>query len=286
MSTRPSSLSVRVARSSSRARHEASFFNSPLPFPSGMERLSVSTSSVRVEKIVPSSEASAALQSCSGRLAADSASSNDYGMGVQKFSSRFTVKDRLRSLLRHAFARKRPLVSCLVNKFSIVDAAFDLKGGFGPTEGFGVFVPVGQEAGDGLLQARDAVEAAAANGLRGDQAEPALDQVEPRGAGRGEVQMKARMGGQPVLYRGMLVGAVVVADQMQFQLGVALGQRLQEGDELGVPMAPVATRMDLAAGHLQRGEQAGGTVTQVITRSCGRAARADIGNAGWVRLSA
>jgi hypothetical protein len=149
-----------------------------------------------------------------------------------------------------------------VNKCSIADAAFDLIGGFGPTEGFGVFVPVGQEAGDGLLQARDAVEAAAANGLRGDQAEPALDQVEPRGAGRGEVQMEARVGGQPLFDRGMLVGPVVVTDQMQLQLGIALGQRLQEDDELGVPMAPVATPTDLAAGHLQRGEQAGSAVAQ------------------------
>jgi hypothetical protein len=48
-----------------------------------------------------------------------------------------------------------------VNKCSIADAAFDLGGGFGPAEGFGIFVPVGQKAGDGLLQARDAVEAAA-----------------------------------------------------------------------------------------------------------------------------
>src|ERR1700687_3192043 len=142
------------------------------------------------------------------------------------------------------------LVSRPVNKCSIADAAFDLRGGFGPAEGFGIFVPVGQEAGDGLLQARDAVEAAPANGLRGDQAEPALDQVEPRGAGRGEVQMEARVRGQPLFDRGMLVGSVVVADQMQLQLGIALGQRLQEDDELGVPMAPVATPMDLAAGHL------------------------------------
>jgi hypothetical protein len=37
-------------------------------------------------------------------------------------------------------------------------------GGFGPAEGFGVFVPVGQQAGAGLLPARDAVEATAANG--------------------------------------------------------------------------------------------------------------------------
>jgi Transposase len=157
-----------------------------------------------------------------------------------------------------------PLVSRPVNKCSIADAAFDLMGGFGPAEGFGIFVPVGQEAGDGLLQARDAVEAAAANGLRGDQAEPALDQVEPRGAGRGEVQMEARVRDQPLFDRGMLVGSVVVADQMQLQLGIALGQRLQEDDELGVPMAPVATPMDLAAGHLQRSEQAGGAVAQVI----------------------
>src|SRR5229473_2602152 len=90
------------------------------------------------------------------------------------------------------------LVSRPVNKCSIADAAFDLMGGFGPAEGFGIFVPVGQEAGDGLLQARDAVEAAATNGLRGDQAEPALDQVEPRGAGRGEVQMEARVRDQPL----------------------------------------------------------------------------------------
>jgi len=67
-------------------------------------------------------------------------------------------------LLVHAL----PLVSRPVNKCSIADAAFDLMGGFGPAEGSGGLVPVGQEAGDGLLQARDAVEAAAANGLRGD----------------------------------------------------------------------------------------------------------------------
>jgi hypothetical protein len=50
---------------------------------------------------------------------------------------------------------------------------------------------------------------------------------------------------------------------MQFQLGIALGQRLQEDDEL-VPMAPVATPMNLAAGHLQRGKQAGGAMASVI----------------------
>src|SRR3984893_16632146 len=105
------------------------------------------------------------------------------------------------------------LVSRPVNKCSIADAAFDLMGGFGPAEGSGIFVPVGQKAGDGLLQARDAVEAAPANGLRGAWAEPALYQVEQRAAGRVEVQMYASVRAQPLCDRGMLVGSVVVADQ-------------------------------------------------------------------------
>ena len=50
---------------------------------------------------------------------------------------------------------------------------------------------------------------------------------------------------------------------------IALGHRLQEDDELGVPMAPVATPMDPAVGHLQRSEQAGGVVAQVIMGHAG-----------------
>ena len=68
-------------------------------------------------------------------------------------------------------------MSCLVNKCSITDAAFELVGSFGPAEGLGVVIPVGQEAGDGLLQARDAIEAAPPDGLTGNQqflAHPAL----------------------------------------------------------------------------------------------------------------
>jgi hypothetical protein len=71
----------------------------------------------------------------------------------------------------------------------------------------------------------DAVEAAAVDGLAGDQGEPAFDQVEPRGTGRSEVQMEARVGGEPVHDRRMLVGDVVVADQMQLKSRIAFGQR-------------------------------------------------------------
>ena len=77
------------------------------------------------------------------------------------------------------------------------------------------------------------------------------------------------MSGQPAFDRRMFVGAVVVADQMQLQLRVTSGQRLQKGDELQVPMATVAASVDLAAGHLQRGEQAGGAVASVIMGHAG-----------------
>ena len=47
------------------------------------------------------------------------------------------------------------VVSCLVNKFSMMDTAFDVAGGFSPDEGLGVVVPVGEEADDGVFELRD-----------------------------------------------------------------------------------------------------------------------------------
>ena len=52
-----------VPRSSSRARRRASLFSTVFCVPSGMERVSASTSLATVENIGPSSEASAASQS-------------------------------------------------------------------------------------------------------------------------------------------------------------------------------------------------------------------------------
>jgi hypothetical protein len=45
--------------------------------------------------------------------------------------------------------------------------------------------------------------------LAGDDGEEALDQVEPAAAGRGEVDVHARVLGQPGLDGGVLVGGVV-----------------------------------------------------------------------------
>jgi hypothetical protein len=102
-----------------------------------------------------------------------------------------------------------------------------------------------EPAGDRPFQTPNAVEATAADGLAGDQFEPAFDQVEPRGTGRSEVQMEARVGVEPTCDRRMFVGAVIVADQMQLKSRIAFGQRFQEGDELDVGVALETAPMDL-----------------------------------------
>jgi hypothetical protein len=59
-----------------------------------------------------------------------------------------------------------------------------LVGGFGPDEGFGMTVVVFEVVADGVFQFAGAAMDAAAQLFFGEACEPALDQVEPGGAGR------------------------------------------------------------------------------------------------------
>src|ERR1700757_5465489 len=98
----------------------------------------------------------------------------------------------------------------------------------------------------GLERLCAAVHATAQLLLR-EQREPALYQVHPGGADRGEVQVNARALGQPAPNPGRLVGGVVVQDQMDVQ--VRRNGRLdgvEEFAELDGPMPPVTLPDDLA----------------------------------------
>ena len=68
---------------------------------------------------------------------------------------------------------------------------------------------------DGVNQFHHIAKHATPQAVGGEVAEEALDHVQPRGAGGGEVDMKAPMTLQPALDGGMFVGRVVVHDQMQ-----------------------------------------------------------------------
>ena len=77
---------------------------------------------------------------------------------------------------------------------------------------------------DGRDQFLHAAKNAAAKALLRQLAEPALDEVEPRGTGGREVQLEARVGGQPLANRFMLVGSVVVQDDVQGEVGRTHGR--------------------------------------------------------------
>ena len=82
----------------------------------------------------------------------------------------------------------------------------------------------------------------------------------PLGVGSGAV-----VGVQPGCDPGVFVGGVVIADDAQPHAGMGLGDQLEEGQELVIGVTRVAgVGGDLAGGDLQRGEQAGGAVADVV----------------------
>ena len=70
---------------------------------------------------------------------------------------------------------------------------------------------------DGGLEFGNASEDAASDAVLSDQAEEALDLVEPGCRGGSEVHVEARMTFEPCLDRRVLVGGVVVGDQMHVE---------------------------------------------------------------------
>ena len=118
---------------------------------------------------------------------------------------------------------------------------------------------------DFVHQFAHAAERAAPDRLLGDEREPALDLIEPAGVGGGVVDVVARMAGEPGFDLRMLVGGVVVGDQMDVEIGrdVAV-EMIKKGEELLMPMARLALRDDRAVEHVERGEQGGGAVSIVV----------------------
>jgi hypothetical protein len=114
------------------------------------------------------------------------------------------------------------------------DADFgeDLAGGGGPSERFRVGVPrvdVGADLGD---QDGDGGEGAASDGLAGDDPEPDLDLVQPRGSDRGEVERDVRVALQPGPDLGGVVRGQVVQDDMDLLAAMRSYGLAQEPQEV------------------------------------------------------
>ena len=105
------------------------------------------------------------------------------------------------------------------------------------------------------LQCVDAAEDAAPELVFGEVAEESFDHVEPTAGGRSEVKMKARVAFGPGLNRGMLVGGIVIDDQVKLLAGRRLAvDQAQELQPLLMAVARHAGGHDGAVQSVERGE--------------------------------
>ena len=106
----------------------------------------------------------------------------------------------------------------------------------------------------------------AAAGQRGEEG---LDGVQPGAGGRREVEGPARVPGEPGADLGVLVGGVVVEDGVDQLAGRHRGlDPIEEADELLVPVPRHALADDAAVEHVQRCEQGGRAMSDVVMMGC------------------
>ncbi len=118
---------------------------------------------------------------------------------------------------------------------------------------------------DLVHQFAHAPERTAPDGLLRDQGEPALDLVEPACVGRGVMKVEARMPRQPGFDPRMLVGGVVISDQMDREPGRKVAvEVIKKGAKFLVAMARLALRDDRAIKHVERREQRGRAMPIVV----------------------
>ena len=97
-----------------------------------------------------------------------------------------------------------------------------------------MLVPVLDPGPDVGFQRLDGTVVAALQQIGGDVTEKPFDLIDPAGIGRCEMHVESGMLGEPGPHRRGFVGAVIVADQVDIQIGgyfgVDLGQELLELD--------------------------------------------------------
>ncbi len=112
---------------------------------------------------------------------------------------------------------------------------------------------------------RDAAEDPTPNPLVCHLTEETFHKVEPRTAGWGEMHMETAMAREPPLDLRMLVGGIIIRDQVQgFVLGDLLVEQPQKRQPFLVAMARQARGDDGALGDIQRGKQGGGPMPFII----------------------
>src|SRR5436309_11180256 len=140
----------------------------------------------------------------------------------------------------------------------------------GPNERRGMLIPGLDVAKDVLDQGTDGVERASANRLLGQDAEPGLDQVDPRSSFGGEVEVDPGTLFQPFTHRRSGVRRGVVDDDVQLLLGVTALHAVEEADEVETGVALATLAEDAATGDPQRRIEAGQPIAAEVVAFAGR----------------
>lgn len=143
-----------------------------------------------------------------------------------------------------------------------------------PDEGPRLLVVLRGEAVDGGLEIDDGVEDAVFQAAAREFGEEALDGVEPGARCWHEMEGPSWVSGQPGEDLGLLVGGVVVENDVGGLGGREFGlDCVEEADELLVPVALHVAPDDRAIKHVERGKQGGGAVALVVVRHRAATAR-------------
>jgi hypothetical protein len=110
------------------------------------------------------------------------------------------------------------LVSCLRNSLTkSSDTGEDLISGFGPDKGLGIVVSEFDIVFDGLFQFQRAAMGRSFDLSFGEQTKPPFHQIEPRGTGRSEVQMKPGPFGKPTMNQRGFMSPIVVQNKVNLK---------------------------------------------------------------------
>src|SRR5207249_4637366 len=91
----------------------------------------------------------------------------------------------------------------------------NIRGFGGPQVGLRLLIVLVDIVADGVHQVPDVMKDAAADALHGQIAEESLHDIEPRGAGGDEVEVKSWVAGQPEFYFRGFVGGIVVQNEVE-----------------------------------------------------------------------
>src|SRR5258705_10097039 len=104
--------------------------------------------------------------------------------------------------------------------------------------------------------------------LFGQDREPDLDLVEPRGTGRREVEAHVGMAREPTVVL-RLVGVEIVEDDMDLAARMGGNDAVHEVEELDPSPASVLPARHLAGGDVEGGEQGRRAVPRIVVRLAG-----------------